>query len=80
MKQKNFGPNVVLLVLMEGTLNGAFNGTFKGKFERHSSWVNLRGESGAHEVPYVAILIRSIQRGTGESPGARDTAAPLETE
>ena len=68
----------ILLVLMEGALNGAFKGTFKGKFERHSSFVNLRGESGAHEVPYVALLLRSSQRGTGESPGAGNTAAPLE--
>ena len=44
----------ILLVLMEGALNGAFKGTFKGKFERHSSLVNLRGES-AHEAPYVAL-------------------------
>ena len=36
------------------------------------------GESGAHEAPYVALLIRSIQRGLGESPGAGTTAAPLE--
>ena len=35
---------------------------------------NLRGESGAHEVPYVALLTR----GPGESPGATNTAAPLE--
>ena len=48
----------ILLVLMEGALNGAFKGTFKGKFERHSSLVNLRGESGAHEAPYVALLTR----------------------
>ena len=38
------------------------------------------GESGAHEAPYVALLIRSIQRGMGESLGARHVAAPLETE
>ena len=69
----------ILLVLMEGALNGAFKGTFKGKFERHSSLVNLRGDSGDHEAPYVALLIWSIQRGLGESPGASHTAAPLET-
>ena len=38
------------------------------------------GESGAHEVPYVALLIRSIQSGVGESPGAVSIAAPLEAE
>ena len=43
---------------MEGALNGAFKGTFKGKFERHSPLVNLRGESGAQEAPYVALLTR----------------------
>ena len=80
LQQKDFGANVILLILMEGALNGAFKGTFKGKFERHSSLVNLRGESGAHEAPYVALLIRSIQSGMGESPGARNTAAPLEAE
>ena len=36
-------------------------------FERHSSSVNLRGESGAHEAPYVALLIWSIQPALGES-------------
>jgi len=77
---KNYGPNVVLLVLMEGALNGAFKGTCKGKFERYSSLVNLRGESGAHEAPYVALLIWSVQRGLGESPGAHPSAAPLEIE
>ena len=65
---------------MEGALNGAFKGTFKGKFERQPSLVNLLGESGAHEAPYVALLIWSIQRGLGESPGATHAAAPLETE
>ena len=50
---------------MEGALNGAFKGTFKGKFERHSSLVNLRGESGAHEAPYVALLIKGIQTTLG---------------
>ena len=57
---------------MEGALNGAFKGTFKGKFEMHSSLVNLRGESGAHEAPDVALFIWNIQRGLGESPGAVD--------
>ena len=52
----------------------------KANLKRHSSLVNLRGESGAHEVPYVALLIRSIQRGTGESPGASAIAAPLDTD
>ena len=62
---------------MEGALNGAFKGTFKGKFERHSPLVNLRGESGAHEAPYVSLLLRvSIPR-VGESPGVKNTAAPL---
>ena len=63
---------------MEGALNGAFKGTFKGKFERHSSLVNLRGESGAHEAPYVALLIRVSRAGVGESPGVETLAAPLE--
>ena len=53
---------------MEGALYGVFKGTFKGKFERHSSLVNLRGESGAQEAPYVAFLTR----GPGESPGGVD--------
>ena len=43
---------------MEGAFKGVFKGTFKGKFGRLSSLVNLRGESGAHEAPYVS-------RGTG---------------
>ena len=71
---------MVLLVLIEGALNGAFKGTFKDKFERHSSLANLRGESGAHEAPDVALLIKSIQRRIGESLGAFPTAAPLEIE
>ena len=70
----------ILLVLMEGALNGAFKGTFKGKFERHSSLVNLRGESGAHEAPYVALLIRASRKRLGESPRAGAIAAPLDTE
>ena len=65
---------------MEKALNGAFKGTFKGKFERHSALVNLRGESGAHEAPYVALLIRASREGLGESPRANSTAAPLEIE
>ena len=36
----------------------------------------MMGESGAHEAPYVALLIWSMQRGLGESPGAAHTAAP----
>ena len=63
---------------MEGALNGAFKGTFKGKFERHSSLVNLRGESGAHEAPHVALLIKASRNRLGESAGAGTTAAPLE--
>ena len=55
---------------LKGALNGAFKGTFKGKFERRLLFVNLRGESGAHEAPnlrgesvaheapYVALLTR----------------------
>ena len=65
---------------MEGALNGAFKGTFKGKFERHSSLANLRGESGAYEAPYVALLIRVSRARPGESSGASYTAAPLEIE
>ena len=70
----------ILLVLIEGALNGAFKGTFKGKFDRHSPLVSLWGESGAHEAPYVALLIRVSRARLGESPGAPDTAAPLEAE
>ena len=55
----------ILLVLMERALNGAFKGTFKGKFERHSPFVNLLGESGAQEAPYVALLTRVPGRITG---------------
>ena len=69
LQQKNFGPSVVLLVLMEGALNGAPKGTFKGKVERHFSLVNLRGESGAHEAPYVALLIRAPSRRWGNHLG-----------
>ena len=69
---------------MEGALNGAFKGTYKGKFERQPSLVNLRGESGAHEAPYVALLIKGIQPlsspRVGESPGVKPSAAPLDTE
>ena len=64
---------------MEGALKVAFKGTFKGKFERHSSLVNLRGESGAHEAPYVALLVRASRPRLGESPGAGTLAAPLDT-
>ena len=42
--------------------------------------VDLRGESGAHEAPYVALLIRASRNRLGESPGAGNTAAPLEAE
>ena len=35
------------------------------------------GESGAHEAPYVSLLIRASRPGVGESPGASYTAAPL---
>ena len=65
---------------MEGALNGAFKGTFKGKFERQFPLVNLRGESGAHEAPYVALLIRVSRARPGESPGAVFIAAPSEAE
>ena len=37
------------------------------------------GESGAHEAPYVSLLIRASRPGLGESPGARHIAATLET-
>ena len=59
----------ILLVLMEGALNGAFKGTFKGKFERQPSLVSLRGVSGAHEAPYVALLIRVSKRRWGAGGG-----------
>ena len=39
---------------------------------------NWRGESGAHEAPYVALLIRVSRAGVGESPGAGAIAAPLD--
>ena len=65
---------------LKGALNGAFKGTFKGKIERQPSLVNLRGESGAHEAPYVALLIRASRNRLGESPGANAIAAPLEIE
>ena len=48
--------------------------------ERQLPLVNLRGVSGAHEAPYVALLIKGIQPALGESGGASDTAAPLEAE
>ena len=70
----------ILLVLMEAALNGAFKGALKCKFERSFPWVNLRGESGAQEAPYVALLIKGIQPRVGESPGAIHAAAPLEAE
>ena len=66
---------------MNGHLrNGAFKGTSKCKFEKQLPLVNLRGESGAHEAPYVALLIRVSRARVGESPGAQHTAAPLEAE
>ena len=40
----------------------------------------MRGESGAHAAPYVALLIRVSRARVGESPGAAHTAAPLEIE
>ena len=64
----------------EITFNGASKGTFKGEFERQLSLVNLRGESGAHEAPYVALLIKGIQPALGESGGAMHIAAPLYVE
>ena len=45
--------------------------------------VNWRGESGAHEAPYVALLIRVSRRrpdAGGGTNGARSVAPPLETE
>ena len=56
---------LILLVLMEGAFNDAFNGTFKGKFGRHASLVNLRGESGAHEAPYVGPFDMEHPEGPG---------------
>ena len=69
LQQKNLGPNVVLLVLMEGALNSAFKGTVKGKFEWHSSLVNFRRESGALEASYVALWIRISSRMWGNHRG-----------
>ena len=54
--------------------------SLKCKFERQFPLVNLRGESGAHEAPYVSLLIRVSSRGVGESGGANNIAAPLEAE
>ena len=65
---------------MEGALNGAFKRALKCKIERQFSLVNLRGESGAQEAPYVVLLIKDIQPVLGESPGAGSIAAPLEAE
>ena len=53
---------------------------FESKVERQFPLVILRGESGAHEAPYVALLIRVSRAGVGESAGAAHTAAPLEVE
>ena len=65
----------ILLVLMEGALNGAIKGTFKGKFERHSSLINLRGESAAHEAQDVfgsgAGAVGCPTRGQGPAPHAK---------
>ena len=38
------------------------------------------GESGAHEAPYVPLLIRVSRARPGGSPGAGTIAAPLDTE
>ena len=38
------------------------------------------GESGAHEAPYVALLIKGIQPDVGESPAAGAIAAPVYVE
>ena len=46
---------------LTGTWNGAFKGALKCKFERQLSLVNLLGESGAHEAPYVALLIKGAR-------------------
>ena len=59
---------------MEGALNGAFKGTFKGKFERHSSLVNLWGESGAHEAPDVALSINDKEHPEGDGGITRGAA------
>ena len=40
--------------------------------ERQRSLVNLRGESGAHEAPYVPLLTRVPGAGVGESPWGVD--------
>ena len=64
---------------LTGTCNGAFKRALKCKFERQFSLVNLLGESGAHEAPYVALLIRVSRARPGESGRASHIAAPLET-
>ena len=38
------------------------------------------GESGANEAPYVSLLIRVSRPDVGESLGAKNTAAHLDTE
>ena len=74
--ESEWSPNGTL----NGALKGAFKGSLKGKVQRQLLLVYLLGELDAREAPYVALLIRSIQRGTEESPGAGLTAAPLEAE
>ena len=64
---KNFGPNVVFETLDMKIWKTIFIGKFAG-------------ESRAHEAPYVALFIWSMQPEVGESPGARHVAAPLEAE
>ena len=62
---KNFGPNVVFETLDMNIWKTISIGKFAG-------------ESGAHEAPYVALFIWSMQPEVGESPGATTIAAPLE--
>ena len=71
---------------MNGNLAGkqGESAIFYGTLVRYFSWGNQAGrgvgESGAHEAPYVALLIQGIQRGMGESGGAGLLAAPLDVE
>ena len=82
MEHSNFGPNVIYEAFWESdrNLKRSLQRSFEMQIWKAISLVNLRGEAGAHEAPYVALLIRVSRARPGESPGAAHTAAPLETE
>ena len=61
-------------------LQGTFKGALKCKFERQLSLVNLLCESGAHEAPYVALLVRvpgGITGGEAHSGAFRHSVGTL---